>query len=62
MEVVTIFKKHGWTWGGDWRTFVDMPHFEKSFGYDWRGLLAIHNDGQLEGSYVKINSAFSNIA
>jgi len=30
-EVVTIFKQHGWVWGGDWM-FVDAPHFEKSFG------------------------------
>lgn len=31
MEVVAIFKRYGWTWGGDWR-FVDKPHFEKTFG------------------------------
>lgn len=30
-EVVTIFKAHGWAWGGDWR-FKDAPHFEKNFG------------------------------
>lgn len=30
-EIVTIFKKHGWFWGGDWK-FTDMPHFEKTFG------------------------------
>lgn len=30
-EVVTIFKQHGWVWGGDWK-FVDAPHFEKTFG------------------------------
>lgn len=35
MEVVNIFKRHGWSWGGDWRTFKDMPHFEKTFGYAW---------------------------
>ena len=32
MEVVTEFKKAGWIWGGDWRTFKDMPHFEKTSG------------------------------
>ena len=32
MEVVTEFKKAGWIWGGDWRTFKDMPHFEKTKG------------------------------
>lgn len=24
-----IFKKKGWTWGGDWRTLKDYQHFEK---------------------------------
>lgn len=32
MEVVRIFKKHGWEWGGDWSSFVDKPHFQKTFG------------------------------
>ena len=32
MEVVSEFKKVGWSWGGDWRTFKDMPHFEKTKG------------------------------
>lgn len=32
MEVVKIFKKYGWGWGGDFRTFKDYPHFEKTFG------------------------------
>ncbi len=31
-EVVAIFKRYGWQWGGDW-TFKDAPHFEKSLGY-----------------------------
>ncbi len=31
MEVVTIFKKYGWEWGGDWH-FKDTPHFQKTFG------------------------------
>lgn len=30
MEVVQVFKKAGYVWGGDWRTFKDMPHFEKT--------------------------------
>lgn len=32
MEAVAIFKKYGWSWGGEWRTFKDYPHFEKTFG------------------------------
>ena len=23
-----IFKKYGFTWGGDWTSFVDKPHFQ----------------------------------
>lgn len=43
MEVVAIFRKHGWEWGGDWRTFKDMPHFQKTFGNSWQTLLAKYN-------------------
>ena len=38
MEVVNFFKAKGWSWGGDWRSFKDMPHFQKDFGYSWREL------------------------
>jgi hypothetical protein len=27
--VVELFKKHGWTWGGDWKDRQDYQHFEK---------------------------------
>lgn len=30
-EIVAIFKRYGWEWGGDWK-FVDAPHFQKTFG------------------------------
>ncbi len=33
MEVVETFKAHGWTWGGDFKSILDTPHFEKTFGY-----------------------------
>lgn len=32
MEVVNTFKKYGWEWGGDWKSFKDMPHVQKLFG------------------------------
>ena len=28
-DCVKIFKKYGWTWGGDWRSLKDYQHFEK---------------------------------
>jgi peptidoglycan L-alanyl-D-glutamate endopeptidase CwlK len=43
MEVVDIFKKNGWEWGGDWRRFPDAPHFEKNFGYTWRQLKKLYD-------------------
>jgi peptidoglycan L-alanyl-D-glutamate endopeptidase CwlK len=40
MEVVEVLKRNGWTWGGDWTRFKDMPHFEKTFGLGWRDMKA----------------------
>lgn len=56
MEVVNIFKANGWTWGGDWKSFKDKPHFEKTFGNGWKDLLAKHNAGDfITGTnYVRI--------
>ena len=31
IEVVKVFEKHGWEWGGNWK-FKDTPHFQKTFG------------------------------
>ena len=38
-EVVNYFKSQGYTWGGDWNSFKDNPHFQKDFGYTWRTLI-----------------------
>lgn len=43
MKVVNIFKKHGFSWGGDWQSFKDYPHMEKTFGHTWKTLLANRN-------------------
>lgn len=48
MEIVTIFKQWGWIWGGDWKGFTDLPHFEKSFGKSVRELLAIKNNQKVD--------------
>ena len=39
MEVVAIFKKYGWEWGGNWKNFKDMPHFDKIGFNNWRVLI-----------------------
>jgi len=38
MEVTNYFKSKGYTWGGDWISFKDAPHFEINFGFDWKVL------------------------
>lgn len=54
MEVVSIFKSYGWEWGGDWK-FSDPPHFQKTFGYSVRQLLALHQKKKIDPSgYVRI--------
>lgn len=48
MEVVEIFEKHGWEWGGRWKSLHDGPHFQKTFGYTWQQLLNLHNAGKVD--------------
>lgn len=51
-ECVKIFAKHGWIWGGNWKTFQDMPHFEKRtilindkpVACDWKTLAKLQRD------------------
>lgn len=49
-EVVATFEKAGWFWGGRFKSIVDKPHLEKSFGYSVSQLYAKY----LQGSYVDI--------
>lgn len=42
MEIVAIFKRHGWEWGGDWK-FYDAPHFQKTLGHSIKQLLELYN-------------------
>lgn len=32
MEFVNLFKANGYEWGGDWKSFKDRPHLQKTFG------------------------------
>jgi peptidoglycan LD-endopeptidase CwlK len=43
-ECVKIFAKHGWEWGGNWKTFKDLPHFDKRGYNDWRKLAKLKRD------------------
>jgi peptidoglycan L-alanyl-D-glutamate endopeptidase CwlK len=43
-ECVKIFAKHGWEWGGNWKTFKDLPHFDKKGFNSWRKLSKLKQD------------------
>ncbi|WP_294243791.1 M15 family metallopeptidase [uncultured Chryseobacterium sp.] len=38
-ECVKIFARYGWDWGGNWKTFKDLPHFEKKNLHTKNGLI-----------------------
>lgn len=50
-ECVKIFLKHGWSWGGNWETFKDMPHFDKVGFNQWRVLATKKRD---QNNYIII--------
>lgn len=55
MEVVVVFKMYGWTWGGDFKTFKDGPHFEKTFDYTTPQLRKLFIDKKVDkNNYVLI--------
>lgn len=55
LEVVQIFVKAGWTWGGTFKANPDTPHFEKTFGLNWRDMLAKYNTGDFIPNTKYIN-------
>lgn len=55
LEVVQIFVKAGYIWGGSFKSIKDMPHFEKTDGHNWRDLLAMKVAGKVDADgYVLI--------
>lgn len=55
MEVVKVFKSAGYAWGGDFKSIVDRPHFEKTFGHTWQQLLELKKAGKTENGYVVLD-------
>jgi peptidoglycan L-alanyl-D-glutamate endopeptidase CwlK len=47
IEVVNIFKRYGYEWGGDWK-FIDMPHFQKTFGKSIKELQLLHTQNKVD--------------
>lgn len=53
LEAVSVFKKYGWEWGGDWK-FFDAPHFQKTFGKSIKQLFDLYSKGNMSNNYVNI--------
>ena len=54
-EVVAVFRHYGWEWGGDWTSFKDYSHFQKTFGLSTSELLNKYNNKQTDGNgYVNL--------
>lgn len=59
-ECVKIFSKYGWEWGGNWKNFKDLPHFEKkniivngkTIQTSWRNLIKLPRD---KNGYIILN-------
>jgi peptidoglycan L-alanyl-D-glutamate endopeptidase CwlK len=49
-----IGKSVGLSWGGDWASFKDRPHFEYLFGKKTSELKALYESGNRDGEYVRI--------
>ena len=55
LEVVEVFEKAGWEWGGRWKSFTDKPHLQKTFGNGWRTLLKRKQEGKIKDGYVRLS-------
>ncbi len=53
-EMVRAFKALGYHWSGENRTFKDLPHIEKSFGYSVKQLRAKIAAGDVTAGYVNL--------
>lgn len=55
MEVVKVFERRGFTWGGRFKSIKDYPHFEKTHGNTWQILFAKVNARKIDkDGYVLI--------
>lgn len=43
-EVVAVFEAANYVWGGRFHSIQDNPHFERTFGLNWRVLLKRYTD------------------
>jgi peptidoglycan LD-endopeptidase CwlK len=49
-------KSLGFTWGGDWASKPDKPHFQMELGYKVAELLALHKAKRYENGFLILKS------
>jgi peptidoglycan L-alanyl-D-glutamate endopeptidase CwlK len=54
MRIVQIFKRHGWAWGGDFKTILDRPHVQYTFNLTIQQALAMHKAGTVKDGYLNV--------
>lgn len=47
-KIGQIGKACGFSWGGDWQSFKDLPHFEFPKNTNYKILLALKNEGKVD--------------
>jgi len=45
IEVADIFKRNGYEWGGDWKSFKDYPHIQSPSKYTLKQMMKKYSDG-----------------
>jgi peptidoglycan L-alanyl-D-glutamate endopeptidase CwlK len=53
-KIGKLGKSLGFSWGGDWKSFKDKPHFEMRFGKSLNELQALYKNGNRKGEYVNL--------
>jgi len=54
-ELGKMGEKLGLEWGGNWKSFIDKPHFQLTKGYKTSELLTLYNQNKTDkNGYVKI--------
>lgn len=53
-KVAPYAKKEGFTWGGDWKSFKDNPHFNMVNGKTTSDLLKLYNKNNKDYTKIEI--------
>ena len=53
-KIAKVGKSLGFEWGGDWKSFVDKPHFEMTFNNSLAQMRKKYESGEVDGGYVKL--------